>query len=124
MFLINLRNCSPTFNHRHKKIQQDTTRNLTTPAPEVTREERGTEMKYDVMRMFADGVERKRTLSELAREIQLDNPDEIVEIISEKTGLVWCGKAKNILSNLTGGYVKRCVQELSIDEYGITLVMR
>mgnify|MGYP003292121770 FL=1 len=81
-------------------------------------------MKYSVMRMFADGIERKRTLSELAREIERDNPDEIVEVISEKTGLVWSGRAKNITADLSDRYVKRCVQELSIDEYGITLVMR
>lgn len=81
-------------------------------------------MKYNVMRMFADGIERKRTLSEMAREIENDNPNEIVEIISEKRGLVWCGKAKNIRADLTDRYCKRCVQELSIDEYGITIVMR
>ena len=81
-------------------------------------------MKYSVMRMFADGIERKRTLSELAREIERDNPDEIVEVISEKTGLFWSGRGKNITADLSDRYVKRCVQELSIDEYGITLVMR
>ena len=81
-------------------------------------------MKYSIMRMFADGVERKRTLSEMAREIENDNPDEVVEVISEKTGLVWCGHAKNLTADLTASYLKRCVQEISIDEYGITLVMR
>lgn len=80
--------------------------------------------KYEVMRMFADGVERKRTLAEMAREIERDNPMEVVEIISEKNGLVWCGHAKNITEALTDRYIKRCVQELSIDEYGITIVMR
>ena len=80
--------------------------------------------KYEVMRMFADGVERKRTLWELAREIENDNQDEVVEIISEKSGLVWSGHAKNITADLNDRYLKRCVHELSIDEYGITLVMR
>ena len=81
-------------------------------------------MKYQVMRMFADGVERKRTLAEMAREIESDNPDEVVEIISENQGLIWCGHARNITADLTKSYCKRCVQEVSIDEYGITLVMR
>ena len=76
------------------------------------------------MRMFADGVERKRTLTELAREIEQDNPNEFVEIIIEKRGLVWCGHAKNITADLNEQYRKRCVQEISIDEYGITIVMR
>jgi hypothetical protein len=80
--------------------------------------------KYEVMRMFADGIERKRTLTELAREIEEDNPNEIVEIISESRGMVWAGHAKNITADLTEQYRKRCVQEISIDEYGITLVMR
>lgn len=81
-------------------------------------------MKYNVMRMFADGIERKRTLAEMAQEIEKDNPNEIVEIISEKMGLIWCGHARNITADLTERYCKRCVQEISIDEYGITLVMR
>lgn len=81
-------------------------------------------MKYNVMRMFADGVERKKTLAEMAREIEHDNPNEVVEIISEKNGLIWCGHARNITADLDKHYIKRCVQELSIDEYGITLVMR
>lgn len=81
-------------------------------------------MKYSIMRMFADGVERKRTLSEMAREIEADNPDEVVEVISEKTGLVWCGHARNLTADLNDRYLKRCVQEISIDECGITLVMR
>ena len=80
--------------------------------------------KYSVMRMFADGVERKRTLWEFANEIEKDNPNEVVEIISEKNGLVWSGHARNITAGLTKAYCKRCVQEISIDEYGITLVMR
>ena len=80
--------------------------------------------KYEVMRMFADGVMRKRTLREIAHEIENDNPDEVVEVISEKTGLVWSGHAKNITADLCDAYLKRCVQEIAIDEYGITLVMR
>lgn len=81
-------------------------------------------MKYSVMKMFADGVERKRTLWDMAREIERDNPDAVVEIISEKSGMVWSGHAKNITADIRDSYLKRCVQELSIDEYGITLVMR
>lgn len=80
--------------------------------------------KYEVMRMFADGVMRKRTLTELAREIEKDNPNEVVEIISERRGMVWAGHAKNITADLTERYRKSCVQEISVDEYGITLVMR
>ena len=81
-------------------------------------------MKYNIMRTFADGVERKRTLAELAREIEQDNPGEVVEVISEKAGLIWCGHAKNLTSDLNDSFLKRCVQEVSIDEYGVTLVMR
>ena len=80
--------------------------------------------RFEVMRMFADGIERKKTLCELANEIERDNPNEIVEIISERRGLVWCGRARNITADLTHDYCKSCVQELSIDENGITLVMR
>lgn len=80
--------------------------------------------RYTVMKMFADGVERKRTLKDLACEIEKDNPNEVVEIISEKSGRVWCGHAKNITADLTDRYMKSCVQEISIDEYGITIVMR
>lgn len=80
--------------------------------------------KYEITRMFADDIGRKHTLWELTREIEKDNPDEPVEIISEKSGLVWCGRAKNISTDLTSRYLKRCVQDISIDEYGITLVMR
>jgi len=81
-------------------------------------------MKYNVMKMFADGVERKRTLLDLAREIENDNPNEVVEVISEKNGLMWAGHARNLTADLCDSYLKRCVQELSIDEYGITIVMR
>lgn len=80
--------------------------------------------QYNVTRIFADGVERKRTLTEIAREIENDNPNEVVEVISKKSGRVWCGRAKNITADLTEAYRKHCVQEISVDEYGITLVMR
>lgn len=83
-----------------------------------------TKMKYNVTRIFADGTERKCTLAELAREIEHDNPNEFVEVISKKKGIVWSGHAKNITTDLTQSYCKLCVQELSIDEYGVTLVMR
>ena len=81
-------------------------------------------MKYSVTRIFADGIERKRTLTEIAREIENDNPNIAVEIISIKGGRVWCGKAKNITADLTERYRKHCVQDISTDEYGITLIMR
>ena len=80
--------------------------------------------KYEVVRMFADGIERKRTLLELAREIEKDNPGEVVEVISEKRGMMWCGHARNLTADLNDRYLKNCVQDISIDEYGITLVMR
>ena len=80
--------------------------------------------RYDVVRMFADGVERKRTLFELAREIENDDPMMPVEIISEKKGLVWCGRAKNITGDLVDSFLKKCVQNICVDEYGVTLVMR
>lgn len=81
-------------------------------------------MTYKVMRVFADGVERKRTLWELAREIEHNNPDEVVEIISRKDGRIWSGRAKYITADLIDRYLKKCVQDISQDEYGITIVMR
>lgn len=89
----------------------------------ATEPERDT-MKYSVTKIFADGVERKRTLADIAREIERDNPNEIVEITSQKTGRIWCGRAKNITADLTQSYIKRCVQDISEDEYGTTLFMR
>jgi hypothetical protein len=80
--------------------------------------------KYEVMRMFADGVERKRTLCEVAKEMENDNPAMLVEITSKRDGRVWCGKAKNITADLAKNYCSRCVQEISTDEYGVTIVMR
>lgn len=80
--------------------------------------------KYEVMKMFADGIIRKRTLWDIATEIEKDNPYEVVEVISEKTGIVWSGLAKHLTADLRKDYCKRCVQEIAIDEYGITLVMR
>ena len=80
--------------------------------------------QYSVTRMFADGVERKRTLTEVAREIESDNENMAVEIISKKSGRVWCGHAKYITADLTERYRKSCVQEISVDEYGVTIIMR
>lgn len=80
--------------------------------------------EYSATRMFADGVERKRTLLELAREIESDDPNTAVEVISKKTGHVWCGRAKNLDADLTKRYCIQCVQGIEVDEYGVTLVMR
>lgn len=80
--------------------------------------------KYEVMRMFADGVERKRTLWEVAKEMENDNPVMVVEITSKRNGRVWCGRAKNITADLTKNYCSSCVQEISTDECGATIVMR
>lgn len=79
---------------------------------------------YSVMTMFADGVERKKTLRSLAREIEADNPMTVVEIVSQKTGRVWCGHAKHITADLCDAYLKRCVQGIEEDGYGITVIMR
>ena len=56
--------------------------------------------QYDVTRVWSDGTERKRTLSEVAKEIENDNPMMAVEIHSAKKGCIWCGRAKNILADL------------------------
>ena len=79
---------------------------------------------YNVMRMFADGIERKRALGELAREIENDNHRAVVEIISQRDGRMWCGHAKHITGDLCDRYLKRCVQGIEEDEYGITIIMR
>ena len=50
--------------------------------------------QYKVTRVFTDGVERKRTLDEVAKEIENDNPEMAVEITSMKKGRVWCGHAE------------------------------
>ena len=81
--------------------------------------------KYSVTKMFADGVERKRTLWEVANEIEKDNPMEPVEIVSQKENrIIWVGRAKNITADFCKDYCKRCVQEILTDEYGVTITMR
>lgn len=79
---------------------------------------------YNVMKMFNDGIERKKTLFCLAEEIRCTNPKTVVEIISQKTGRIWCGRAANITFDLNDRYLKRCVQEIQEDEYGVTIIMR
>ena len=74
--------------------------------------------------MFADGVERKRTLWDLAREIERDNRKAVVEIISKKNGRIWSGHAEHITADICDAFLKRCVQEIEEDEFGITLIMR
>ena len=80
--------------------------------------------KYSVTSMFADGEERKRTLDEVAKEIENDNPKMSVEINSIKKGRVWCGHAKNIRADLRADFMKCCVQAIESDEYGVTITMR
>ena len=79
---------------------------------------------YNVMKMFNDGIERKKTLFCLAEEIRCTNPKMPVEIISRKNGRVWCGRASNVIFDLCDRYLKHCVQEIQEDEYGVTIIMR
>lgn len=80
---------------------------------------------YKVSRMFADGVERNKTLWELAHEIERNDPMTVVEIHSKKTNsALWAGHAKNITADFCSAYLKRCVQGIEEDEYGITVIMR
>ena len=79
---------------------------------------------YKVMAMFADGVERKKTLHSLSREIERNDPDTVVEVISKKNGRIWCGYAKHLDADLCDNYLKHCVQEIQEDEYGVTIIMR
>ena len=80
--------------------------------------------KYSVTRMFADGEERKRTLAEVAKEIETDNPKTPVELNSKKTGRIWCGYAENLRFDLVPDYLQRCVQDIESDNYGVTIIMR
>lgn len=80
--------------------------------------------QYKATRMFADGTECKRTLAEVTAEIVSDNAHTPVEIFSAKTGRVWCGYAENIRFDLVSDYMKRCVQSIKCDEYGVTINMR
>ena len=80
--------------------------------------------KYKVTRVFADGVERKRTLDEVAKEIEGDDPKMVVEVNSMKKGRIWCGYAKNIRADLRADYLSTCVQAIDSDNYGITIIMR
>lgn len=80
--------------------------------------------KYNVTRMFDDGVERKRTLYEVAKEIESDNPRTVVEVISKETGYVWNGYAGAFRFSLTDSYLKQCVQAIESDKYGVTITVR
>lgn len=80
--------------------------------------------EYKIMEMFADGYERKKTLCTLVREIEQDNPNAVVEIISVKKGRIWSGHAKYILADLRKDYVKQCVKDIEINKYGISIYMR
>lgn len=80
--------------------------------------------EYKVMEMCSDGYERKKTLYNLAKEIEQDNFNTIVEIISNKKGNIWAGHAKNILADLTEDFVKQCVQDIKVDKYGISIYIK
>lgn len=80
--------------------------------------------QYKVTRVFTDGEERKRTLDEVAKEIENDNPQVAVEITSMKKGRVWCGYAEFLRWDLRADYLQCCVQAISSDEYGVTITMR
>lgn len=79
---------------------------------------------YSVMKMCADGVERKKTLGFLAREIESNDPETIVEVVSKKKGRIWCGHARHLDADLRDDFLKHCVQEIEEDEYGVTVIMR
>lgn len=80
--------------------------------------------KYSVMRVFSDGERRKRTLVEVAKEIESDNPKMPVEVNSMKIGRIWCGHVENLRFALRDDYLKSCVQAIKSDEYGVTITMR
>lgn len=80
--------------------------------------------QYKATRVFADGVECKRTLDEVAKEIEGDDPKTVVEVNSIKKGHIWCGHAKNIQADLSADYLKTCVQAIESDNYGVTITMR
>lgn len=80
--------------------------------------------KYSATKMFDDGAERKRTLNEVAKEIESDNPQIVVEVNSKKTGHIWNGHAGSLRFCLTDSYLKQCVQAIESDEYGVSILMR
>lgn len=67
---------------------------------------------YMVTQLFADGVERKRTLVDVLTEICNDDPRTCVTIVSYKKGKIWSGLAKNAIADLTADFVKNCVQNI------------
>lgn len=67
---------------------------------------------YMVAQLFADGVERKRTLVDVLVEIRKDEPHTFVTIMSYKKGKIWSGLAKNAIADLTADFVKNCVQNI------------
>mgnify|MGYP004505628055 CR=1 FL=1 len=80
--------------------------------------------QYKITRVFANGMECKRTLHEVAKEITNDNPKMAVEINSIKKGCIWCGHAENIRFDLKVDLMKCYVQDISSDEYSITITIR
>lgn len=67
---------------------------------------------YMGTQLFADGVERKRTLVDVLTEICNDDPRTFVTIVSYKKGKIWNGLAKNAIADLTADFVKNCVQNI------------
>lgn len=88
---------------------------------------------YMVTQLFADGVERKRTLVDVLTEICNDDPCTCVTIVSYKKGKIWSGLAKNAIADLTADFVKNCVQNIitaelflgaSINVYDVAIYIR
>ena len=88
---------------------------------------------YMVAQLFADGVERKRTLVDVLTEICNDEPRTFITIISHKKGKIWSGLAKNAIPDLTADFVKNCVQNIitaelfpgaNIDIYDVAIYIR
>ncbi len=80
--------------------------------------------KYSIYWTCEEGVAHKRTLWDVAKEIEADNPRMVVEINSIKKGRIWCGHAEYLQWDLTKDFLRSCVQAIDTDEYGITITMR
>ena len=79
---------------------------------------------YNITNLYADGSARKKTLLELGKEIKVNDPNTVIEIVSYKKGNIWTGHGKNMLSDLLVDFCKQCVQDIEIDKYGISIFVR
>lgn len=78
----------------------------------------------ELMQMCADGETRLKTLSVLAREIEALNPTALVRIDSRAKGHIWHGFVNDMLSDLVDRFLSSCVHEISVDDSGVTLIVR